>query len=432
MLALCASGVLGIAALLTAPGTAQQDSAFDSPEATRAAMQRAEAEAKRAQQRGAQLEAEAAKATAEAEKTAQQAAALAARIQQAEAGIAAAEARLSLIAERAQQARPAIGRAARAVGPPYRGTAELCPPPLGPLGPEARFSARNRVSERASRIRPFRRSANGPRLSRSSIARGEALAREADQAIASLREQEETLGVRQRELAAIESRQRIVSRQASGAAARETERALALSEEARDLSGLVRELSTAAELREELAALPGPVLRPSSGGAAPAGVSSAPTATPSARSRLAPVDLQLPVAGRTVTGFGSMTRSGVRSQGLTIVPRGGAQVIAPAAGRVAFAGPYRGFGRIVILEHGGGWTSLVTGLARSDVDVGEELVAGAPLGVAGVEDPEVTLELRRGADGGQSARFHRLIVSKRAIGWPAAGRWPKSSSSVHA
>lgn len=81
---------------------------------------------------------------------------------------------------------------------------------------------------------------------------------------------------------------------------------------------------------------------------------------------------------------------------MTIVPRGGAQVIAPAAGRVAFAGPYRGFGRIVILEHGGGWTSLVTGLARSDVDVGEELVAGAPLGVAGVEDPEVTLELRRG------------------------------------
>ena len=394
-LAVCAAGALGIAALLTAPGTAQQDSAFDTPEATRAAMQRAEAEAARAQQRGAKLEAEAAKATAEAEKTAQQAAALAARIQEAEAGIAAAEARLSLI----QNERRKLDRQlAERREPLVRLTAALQnfarrPLALSALRPG---SLRETVYLSALLDSTVPQVRQRTAALRSSIARGEALAREADQAIASLREQEDTLGVRQRELAAIESRQRIVSRQASGAAARETERALALSEEARDLSGLVRQLSAAAELREELAALPGPVLRPSSGGAASAGVTSAPTATPSARSRLAPVDLQLPVAGRTVTGFGSVTPSGVRSQGVTIVPRGGAQVIAPAAGRVAFAGPYRGFGRIVILEHGGGWTSLVTGLARSDVDVGEELVAGAPLGIAGVEDPEVTLELRRG------------------------------------
>jgi septal ring factor EnvC (AmiA/AmiB activator) len=62
---------------------------------------------------------------------------------------------------------------------------------------------------------------------------------------------------------------------------------------------------------------------------------------------------------------------------------------------VAFAGPYRGYGRIVIIEHPGGWTSLVTGLARTDVEVGEPLVAGAPLGVAAASGPEVMLELRR-------------------------------------
>ena len=86
------------------------------------------------------------------------------------------------------------------------------------------------------------------------------------------------------------------------------------------------------------------------------------------------------------------------SDGITLAPRPGAQVVAPAAGRVAFAGPYRGYGRIVIVEHEGRWTSLVTGLARVDVRVGDRLVAGAPLGVAGQGQPRVSLELRRDND----------------------------------
>jgi septal ring factor EnvC (AmiA/AmiB activator) len=46
---------------------------------------------------------------------------------------------------------------------------------------------------------------------------------------------------------------------------------------------------------------------------------------------------------------------------------------------VAFAGPYRGYGRIVIIARAGGWTSLITGLARTDVAVGATLVARPPL-----------------------------------------------------
>ena len=75
--------------------------------------------------------------------------------------------------------------------------------------------------------------------------------------------------------------------------------------------------------------------------------------------------------------------------------RPGAQVIAPGAGRVVFAGPYRGYGRIAIIEHAGGWTSLVTGLAQLDARVGDTLVAGSPLGIAGPGAPVITLELRR-------------------------------------
>ncbi len=388
-------------ALTFVPGTAQQGSVLDDPEATRAAMVRAEAEAKRAATRGAKLEEAARKATAEAEKTAQEAAALAARIQQAEAGIVSAEARLGLIAtEREKLDRQLAARRE----PLVRLTAALQnfarrPLALSALRPG---SLRETVYLSALLDSTVPQVRQRTAALRSSIARGQALAAEADQGIAALRQQEQVLATRQRELAALESRQRLVSRQASGAAARETDRALALSEEARDLSGLMRQLSSNAVLREELSALAGPVLRPAQPGTRTGAAGSTQAATPASpatatpQARLAPVDLQLPVAGRTITGFGSLTPGGIRSEGVTIAPRAGAQVIAPAAGRVAFSGPYRGFGRIVIIEHGGGWTSLVTGLARNDVDVGEELVAGAPLGVAGVDDPEVTLELRRG------------------------------------
>jgi septal ring factor EnvC (AmiA/AmiB activator) len=62
---------------------------------------------------------------------------------------------------------------------------------------------------------------------------------------------------------------------------------------------------------------------------------------------------------------------------------------------VAFAAAYRGYGRIVIIEHPGGWTSLVTGLARTDVRVGEQVVQGEAVGAAGPDRPTITVEVRR-------------------------------------
>ena len=96
-----------------------------------------------------------------------------------------------------------------------------------------------------------------------------------------------------------------------------------------------------------------------------------------------------------MVGFGETGEGGVRTSGLVLGPRPAAQIVAPGKGRVAFSGPYRGFGRIVIIEHGGGWTSLVTGLAQSDVEVGDRLVAGSPLGKASGDSPTITFELRR-------------------------------------
>lgn len=71
-------------------------------------------------------------------------------------------------------------------------------------------------------------------------------------------------------------------------------------------------------------------------------------------------------------------------------------MVAPAAGRIAYAGRFRSFGRVAIIDHGGGWTTLVTGLGALAVAAGQDVAAGAPLGrAADGDEPRVTVELRR-------------------------------------
>ncbi|WP_158230063.1 murein hydrolase activator EnvC family protein, partial [Sphingobium fuliginis] len=96
-----------------------------------------------------------------------------------------------------------------------------------------------------------------------------------------------------------------------------------------------------------------------------------------------------------VTGMGEVSEGGVRSRGLTIATRPDALAVAPTAGRVVFAGPYRGYGQIVIIDHGGGWTTLITGLLRLNAAVGDVVRQGDPLGNAGPGRPSITVELRR-------------------------------------
>ena len=108
----------------------------------------------------------------------------------------------------------------------------------------------------------------------------------------------------------------------------------------------------------------------------------------------APPHYLLPVAGRLVAGFGDATAGRPQSRGIAIAARAAAQVVSPGPGRVAFAGPYQGYGLIVIIDHGGGWVSLITGLAQLDTKVGRDLVAGSPLGQAGPGRPILSLELR--------------------------------------
>ncbi|HUY68562.1 MAG TPA: peptidoglycan DD-metalloendopeptidase family protein [Alphaproteobacteria bacterium] len=94
---------------------------------------------------------------------------------------------------------------------------------------------------------------------------------------------------------------------------------------------------------------------------------------------LAPA-LVWPVAGTVVRGFGAKDKAGIVSRGLTFTAPAGSPVVAPAAGRVVFAGPFRGYGQILIMQHKDGYHSLLAGFGRIDADVGQDIAAGEPLG----------------------------------------------------
>ncbi len=390
-----ALGIAGVGALATfvPVSEAQRAVTIIAPEEARAQLERASEASAEAETRATRFAQQAEAADEAATRAANEAAALAARIQGTEAQIAAAQARYSLT--QVERARLAQGLANRQE-PLVRLTAALQTSARRPLALSALQpgSLKDLVYVRAVLDSAVPQVRARTAALRDELEEGRRLERSARRSLTELREAERELDSRRIALAAIEARERSASATARGSAAREEERALALAEDARDLDGLVDRLDENAERRRILAALPGPVLRPDPGQPGASSTAAPIAAQPSSASSGAPEGFRLPVEGRTIIGFGERRASGLRSRGLELVPQPGALVVAPASGRVAFSGPYEGFGRIVIIEHPSGWTSLVTGLARSDVEVGEDIIGGAPLGAADGESGVIGIELR--------------------------------------
>lgn len=388
VLPLVTAAAVAIAALAVG-ASAQQGAYYETDAEVRRALAQAQAQGQAARVRAEKLEGEAARANEAADRTAREAAGVAARIQEIEARIAGEEARARLIAlQRAEQR----ARLAEQQRPLVRLTAALQrlsrrPPALSLLRPGSITDTMHMRAILATMLPEVESRTAGLRAE---IARGRGLERQAQATALALRASERDLAGRRQSLAALETRQRLASRAAGSVADREEERALALAEQARDLDALAADLGKAGELRQALERLPGPVLRPARPEESQVVAIEAPATPEPGPSTYIP-----PVAGRLVAGFGDSQPGRPRSRGIALAVRPGAQVIAPAAGRVVFAGPYRGYGRIVIIEHDGGWTSLITGLAQLDARVGDVMVTGSPLGIAGPSTPIITLELRR-------------------------------------
>lgn len=90
--------------------------------------------------------------------------------------------------------------------------------------------------------------------------------------------------------------------------------------------------------------------------------------------------LTRPARGSIVTAFHAELSRGVVSNGIDIKTVSNAQVIAPYDGTVMFAGPFKNFDNLIIIDHGDGYTSLLSGLAHTDTEVGQVLLAGEPIG----------------------------------------------------
>ncbi len=182
-------------------------------------------------------------------------------------------------------------------------------------------------------------------------------------------------------------------------------RVAGLAAEANDLRELIDKLAA-----EAAAAPPPPLSKPAVEATPPAPKTAMVAALPPA-DFAAPEDtrsftqargtLALPARGRLVGAYGQTDASGERAHGITIETRADAFVVTPYDGRVAFAGPYRGYGQLLIIDHGEGYHTLLAGFYRIDVVLGQWLLAGEVVGAMGRTTdggPNLYVELRYNGD----------------------------------
>ena len=181
-----------------------------------------------------------------------------------------------------------------------------------------------------------------------------------------LAERRAELGRRQRRFAALETQANAQAGLLGGAALDAGDSVLRTSAEAESEAGEAIRRRRAASLGVELARFPPPPPRP---------------LPPDAAAVSPPIAWQLPAAAPVVTGLAEISPAGVRARGLTLGTRAGAAIFAPSDGRIAFAGPFRSHSGVVIIDHGAGWMTLMTGV-RTALEPGARVRRGDPLGRA--------------------------------------------------
>jgi septal ring factor EnvC (AmiA/AmiB activator) len=341
-----------------------------------AALDRARAEADVASKRLVALEAKAKKAGDEAGRLHTERLAAAAAIEESEARISASDAALRLAQARVALAERRLASRRAPLAALLAGLATMGrQPPLLTLVDHGSVDEMVRVRALLDSTMPVieRRSA----ALAAELGQRRQLASAADAARAELTRDQEKLAVRQKQFAELEAKASSRAARLAGAAFGAGDRVLASGEALEDAG------SDAEQLRE--------------GRRAAAGLASLDFAPPRPMrgdSPLPPPDFaySLPVAAPLLDGLGSVDRAGIVSRGLSFATGRGTPVAVPADGTIAFAAPFRGEDGLVIIDHGGRWTSLLLGVA-SDRPRGTRVKRGETLGrTLG----PISVELRRG------------------------------------
>lgn len=226
-----------------------------------------------------------------------------------------------------------------------------------------------------------------------------------------LNETTELLDREKRRLGALMARKKVLKRRADQDAEAAERRVAQLADKAKSLRELMQGLAEEKRRREEK--------KPED--VKTAAKSPAAAAIDTVRRALRPIakargNVSRPVVGRLAGLYGEKTDGGLSRKGVTFETPKGAQVVATYDGTVVYAGKFRGYGLLLIIEHGEGYHTLLAGMTRIDVGQGQQVLAGEPVGVMdddGNGGPVLYVELRR--DGQPINPMPWLAASKNEV-----------------
>lgn len=185
-------------------------------------------------------------------------------------------------------------------------------------------------------------------------------------ATAELAERRQTLDRERERFAEAEARQRAALTAIEAAAFDASRRGVAVREQLAELGDEAERRTKATAEARALATYPAPPIEARKGGS---------VADPP------PFAYRLPASATATSGLGTVSEDGIRARGLTLATRRGNRIVAPAGGRIGFSGPLRGRDGVVVIDHGDGWLSLLTGVSTR-LSVGDRIEGGDALGTA--------------------------------------------------
>ena len=158
-------------------------------------------------------------------------------------------------------------------------------------------------------------------------------------------------------------------------------RAIALSRQADSLQGLIAKMEQ--DVRSAAKAAAAANQQIGSGKTDPAALKNPSRTSPAIAFASAKGLFKLPVNGTKIRDFGGSDGAGGVQRGISLATRPGAQVTTPCDGWVVYAGPFRSYGQLLILNAGGGYHVLIAGMERISVNIGQFVITGEPVATMG-------------------------------------------------